>query len=156
MTSFSHAILAYDITLLAVYGLDFIAFSRRNDVVLAKWPLAAMVVLLGVGTIAVANDKMEFDLMGLLLLGAAAFGYANFLAFVKRGVTFSILSNHTRPPSERIPDAAFIAIDDRLHEMQGHGWAEPHDARWSLTAAGHRIARVRERLIRLLQIEAVG
>jgi len=156
MITFSHAILVYDLTLIAVYCLDFIVRSRRNDTVVAKAPAIAMLVCLCAGTIVVGNDRIEFALMGLLLLGAAAFGYANFLAFVKRGVTFSILSNHTRPPAERIPDAAFIAIDDRLHEMQGYGWAEPRDARWSLTSAGHRIARLRELLIRLLQIEAVG
>jgi len=156
MIAFSHAIVAYDLALLAVYVLDFIAVSRRNDAVLAKRPVVVMLVLLCAGTITVANDKLEFALMGLFLLGAAAFAYANFLAFVKRGVTFSILSNHTRPPAERIPDAAFIAIDERLQEMRAHGWAEPRDTGWSLTETGHRIARLRERLIRLLKIEAVG
>ena len=120
MIAFSHAIVAYDLALLAVYALDFIAVSRRNDAVLARRPIVVILVLLCAGTITVANDKLEFALMGLFLLGAAAFAYANFLAFVKRGVTFSILSNHTRPPAERIPDAAFIAIDERLQEMRAH------------------------------------
>ena len=46
MITFSHAILAYDLTLIAVYSLDFIVRSRRNDTVVAKAPAIAMLVLL--------------------------------------------------------------------------------------------------------------
>lgn len=154
--AFSHAVIVYDVTVLTVLGIDFVAFSRRNDTVVAKGPALLMIAVLALMASAVATDRLEFALLGLMVLGAAIFGYANFLAFVKRGVTFSILSNHTRPPGERIPDHEFIAIDDRLHEMRSHGWAEEIAGRWTLTAPGRRVARIRALLLRLLRIEAVG
>ena len=153
--AFSHAVILYDATVLAVLGVDFIAFSRRNDTVVAKGPAALLIVVLAVIAAATTN-RAEFALLGLIVVGAAIFGYANFLAFVKRGVTFSIVSNHTRPPVDRIPDHEFIAIDDRLHEMRNHGWAEQVDGRWGLTPSGHRVARLRALLMRVLRIEAVG
>jgi len=115
-----------------------------------------MIAVLIALSVEVTTDRGEFVLLGALVLGAAIFGYANFLAFVKRGVTFSILSNHARDVSDRLPDDQFIAIDDRLEEMHGHGWVRPVDGRWTLTAAGHRVARVRRMLMRLLRIEAIG
>lgn len=154
--AFSHAVILYDATLLTVLGIDFVAFSRRNDTVVARGPAVLMIAILAAMVLAVATNRIEFTLLGLIVLGAAIFGYANFLAFVKRGVTFSILSNHTRPLAGRIPDHEFIAIDDRLHEMRGHGWAEEIAGRWTLTASGRRVARIRALLLRLLRIEAVG
>jgi hypothetical protein len=154
--AFSHAVILYDATVLTVLGIDFVAFSRRNDTVVARGPALVMIAVLAMMLSAVAKNRLEFALLGMMVLAAAIFGYANFLAFVKRGVTFSILSNHARPPSDRIPDYEFIAIDDRLHEMRSHGWAEETAGRWTLTASGRRVARIRARLLRLLRIEAVG
>jgi hypothetical protein len=153
---FSQAMTLFDFTLFAVYAADFIAVSRHNDAVVAKTPPVLMLVLLLAEATSVSTHRVEFIVMGLVVIGAASFGYANFLAFVKRGVTFSILSNHTRPPQSRIPDQAFIAIDDRLIEMRDHGWAEEQGGRWQLTASGHRVAQLRSWLMRVLRIEAVG
>lgn len=153
---FSHAMVLFDVTLFVVYGADFIVFSRQNDTVLARTPPVLMLGLLVLGSAAVVTHRLEFILMALCLIGAASFGYANFLAFVKRGVTFSILSNHTRPLRQRIPDEAFIAIDERLVEMRDHGWAALTGGRWQLTEAGHRVVKLREWLMRVLHIEAVG
>lgn len=153
---FSHAMVLFDVLLFAVYGIDFIAFSRQNDRVLAKLPPLVMLAVLVVGAANVESHRLEFVLMAACLIGAASFAYANFLAFVKRGVTFSILSNHTRPPRERIADEAFIAIDERLVEMRDHGWVEHAGGRWQLTKAGHRVVKLREWLMRVLRIEAVG
>lgn len=152
----SHAVILYDAAVLAVLGVDFVAFSRRNDTIVARGPaLLMLIVLMGV-TPAVASGRIEFAALGGMVLGSAIFAYANFLAFVKRGVTFSILSNHTRPAAERLADHEFIAIDDRLLEMKRHGWAETRDGRWTVTAAGHRVARIRAWLMRILRIKAVG
>lgn len=153
---FSHAVIVFDVVLLAVFGLDFIVISRRNDAVIAKLPALMMAMVLIVLAAGVTGARGPFIGLGLLVLGAALFGYANFLAFVKRGVTFSILSNHTHPPGRRIEDHRFIAIEDRLHEMRAHGWAEEADGRWQLTPSGRRVASLRRRLMRLLRIEAVG
>ena len=151
----SHAVILYNAILMLVFGVDFIAFSRRNDTVVAKAPSIVLIVVLAI-LASVTAGRSQFVLLGLIVLGAAIFGYANFLAFVKRGVTFSILSNHTRPVAERIPDHEFIAIDDRLREMRGHGWVREIDGRWALTASGRRVARSRRWLMRLLRVEAVG
>jgi len=150
------AIVIFDLILLAVFVLDFALVSRTNDSVVGKWPALVMSGCLLAGTVMAPTGRVPFFVQGVLVLGAALFGYANFLAFVKRGVTFSILSNHTRPPAQRLPDHAFIAIKDRLHEMRQHGWAVERDGRWALTEAGHRVARLREWLLTVLQIEAVG
>lgn len=150
------AVILYDVILFTVIGLDFVAFSRRNDTVIARVPAMVMMIVLAVMTLAVTDDRVEFVLLGGIVLGAAIFGYANFLAFVKRGVTFSIISNHTRRAGDRLPDHAFIAIDDRLLEMKSHGWADDSGGRWALTPSGQRVARLRALLMRLLKIEAVG
>ena len=153
---FSYAVILYDTALLGVIGIDFLASSRRNDAIVAKGPALVMPVVLAVLSFAVANRRTEFAALGVMVLGAALFGYANFLAFVKRGVTFSILANHSRREGDRLADHEFIAIEDRLHELRGHGWAEERGGRWQLTATGHRVARGRRLLMRLLRIEAVG
>ena len=150
------AIVTFDLVLLATFVLDFALVSRTNDSVVGTWPALVMSGCLLAGTVITPTGRLPFVVQGLLVLGAALFGYANFLAFVKRGVTFSILSNHTRPPAQQLPDHAFIAIEDRLHEMRQHGWAVERDGRWALTPAGHRVARLRQWLLTVLHIEAVG
>lgn len=152
---FALAVMAYDAIVLTVFGLDFIAFSRRNDTVIAKGPALLLAAVLAIMAPMVSR-RVEFTLLGVLVLGAAIFGYANFLAFVKRGVTFSIVSNHTRPAGDRVADFEFIAIGDRLDEMRRHGWASEAAGQWELTRSGHRVARIRRRLMRILRIEAVG
>jgi hypothetical protein len=156
MMSFSQAIIAFDLGVLLLLAADFALFSRRDDTVLAKGPALLMLAVLAVMAWRVSANRIEFIALGGIVLGAAIFGYANFLAFVKRGVTFSILSNHTRPAGQRIPDHEFIAIDDRLVEMQNHGWAEAVEGRWRLTTSGRRVAALRRFLMRVLRIEAVG
>ena len=153
---FSHAVIFFDATVVAVLGVDFVAFRRRDDTVVARMPALLMIAVLIALSVEVTTDRGEFVVLGAIVLGAAMFGYANFLAFVKRGVTFSILSNHERTVADRLPDDQFIAIDDRLEEMRGHGWVRLVESRWMLTAAGHRVASVRRVLMRLLRIEAIG
>lgn len=153
---FALAVMVFDAIVLTVLGLDFIAFSRRNDTVLARGPALLLAVILALMTPMVTSNRVEFTILGVIVLGAAIFGYANFLAFVKRGVTFSIVSNHARRTGERLPDHEFIAIDDRLREMKAHGWVEQAGGRWALTASGHRVARIRAWSMRILRIEAVG
>jgi hypothetical protein len=154
--AFSHAVIFFDATVFAVLGFDFVAFRRRDDTVVARMPALLMIAVLMALSVEVTTDRGEFVVLGAIVLSAAMFGYANFLAFVKRGVTFSILSNHERTVADRLPDDEFIAIDDRLEEMRGHGWVRLVDGRWLLTAAGRRVASVRRVLMRLLRIEAIG
>ena len=89
-------------------------------------------------------------------MATAIFGYANFLAFVTRGITFAILHNHARPPRDRRPDGEFIALEERIAEMRGYGWVEGTDAGWKLTTSGQRMVRLRRALLRALRIETVG
>lgn len=154
--AFSHAVIFYDAAVLAVLGFDFVTFRRRDETVIVRTPALLMIAVLIALSVEVTTDRGEFALLGAIVLGAAMFGYANFLAFVKRGVTFSILSNHARGVDDRLPDHDFIAIDDRLDEMRGHGWVRAVDGCWTLTPAGRRVASVRRLLMRLLRIEAIG
>lgn len=150
------AVVLFDVLVLAVLALDFVLASRRNDAVLAKVPAVVMAAGLLLIVARVEDRRIELGALGLVVMLAALFGYANFLAFVKRGITFSILHNHARPPRERRPDRDFIALDERIAEMRSHGWIEGTDAGWRLTERGRRVVRLRRALLRLLRIEAVG
>ena len=153
----STAVVVYDIALLSVFVLDFVLVSRRNTAVLAKIPAALLAVLLIVLAPMVEDGAIEFAAIGLTVLFTALFGYANFLAFVKRGITFSILHNHAQPPHLRRPDRDFITLDERISEMRSHAWIEGSDeAGWQLTDSGRRVARLRGLLLRVLRIETVG
>lgn len=153
---FTRAIIAYDLVVLAVLAADFALIRRTSASVVARGPAVLLGIVWLAGVVAIGNERWQFAAIGAAVLLCALFGYANFLAFVKRGVTFSILHNHSLPREQRRPDADFIAIDERLIEMSGHGWTERTGDRWSLTAAGHRVVRVRRALLRILRIEAVG
>ena len=153
---FARAIIAYDLIVLAVLAADFALVRRNSASVVARGPAALLGATWLAGILAVGYERVQFAAIGAAVLLCALFGYANFLAFVKRGVTFSILHNHSLPLEQRRPDADFIAIDQRLIEMSGHGWTERSGDSWSLSAAGHRVVRVRRALLRILGIEAVG
>jgi hypothetical protein len=153
---FSHAVVLFAVVVLAVLGLDFALVSRRNTAVIAVVPAVLLAAFLLVLVARVAERTVEFAAIGAMVLSSALFGYANFLAFVKRGITFSILVNHARPPHERHPDADFIALEERIAEMRSHGWVEGDAAGWKLTDSGRRVVRLRRALLRALRIEAVG
>jgi hypothetical protein len=152
----SHALILYDVVVLAGLALDFALVSRTSAAVLAKSPALLLAGVLAVLVPRVTAGRVEFAAAGAVVLLSAIFAYANFLAFVKRGITFSILANHARPPRERRPDRDFIALEERLAEMHGHGWVEPRGPAWQLTDSGQRVVRVRRALLRALRIEAVG
>ena len=79
------------------------------------------------------------------------------LAFLKRGITFSILLNRTRPVGERRPERDFIALAARVDEMRATGWLVGEDAAgWRLSDRGRRILAIRRAILRLLNIETVG
>jgi len=154
--SLATAIVVFDVVVFLILALDFALVSRRNTAVVARVPVLLLTVALAVLATRLDAGSMEFVAIGVVVLGAALFGYANFLAFVKRGITFSILQNHARPPGERRPDADFIFLEDRLEEMRGYGWVEADAAGWRLKAHGQRVVRIRRALLRWLGIEAVG
>jgi hypothetical protein len=102
------------------------------------------------------EQPTEFSAIAAMVMLAALFGYANMLAFLKRGITFSILMNHARPAHSRRPDRDFINLAERVSEMRSHGWIEGDDNGWRLAESGRRVLRVRRLLLRALGIEAVG
>lgn len=151
-----HAVVAFDVAVLAVLTLDFIVASRTSAAIVPRIPAVSLTLVLVALASRVTDRPGEFVVIGSVVLGAALFGYANFLAFVKRGITFSILVNHARPPRDRIQDSDFIALEERIMEMRSHGWIEDADGGWRLTSRGRRVVRVRRALLRALRIEAVG
>jgi hypothetical protein len=151
----ARAIVIYDLTALAMVALDFVFVSRKNASVIATVPAAAMVALALVLTWQV-DQPIQFAAVVAVVTVTALFGYANMLAFLKRGITFSILSNHARPAHERRPDADFIALAERVAEMESHGWLRRQGAGLMLTDRGRRVLRLRRILLQLLRIEAVG
>lgn len=153
----AEAIVLLDAILLAAFAIDFALWSRTSTSVVAKPP--AIMALAALASIAWRYPEvrsLQFAGVALVVTGAAWFGYANFLAFVKRGITFSIIHNHARPRAQRRPDRDFIALADRIDEMQANGWIARHGDSWALTPAGQRVVTVRRTLLRLLRIEAVG
>jgi hypothetical protein len=159
--SLAEAIVRLDVVVLLAFLIDFAVWSRTSTSVVARAPI--LIVAIAIAFIGWLRPgfrphlaSLEFIAIAALVIGSAWFGYTNFLAFVKRGITFSILHNHARPPEARRPDRDFIALEDRLAEMHGHGWIARTSDRWALTASGRRVVRMRRLLLRLLRIEAVG
>lgn len=158
---FAEAIVRLDVIVLLAFVIDFTVWSRTSTSVVAKAPVLIIAVAIAfMGWLRPSfrphTASVEFIAIALLVIGAAWFGYTNFLAFVKRGITFSIIHNHAMPPDARRRDRDFIALEDRLDEMKGHGWIANTDNGWALTPAGQRVVRIRRLLLRLLRIEAVG
>ena len=154
--TFVRAVLLFDIFVLAVLALDFVLVRQTSASVAAKAP-ASVIAIAGVAlTLVVTERRLEFAALGLTVMLTALFGYANFLAFVKRGITFSIIHNHARPQHERRPDRDFVALAERLDEMRGHGWVDEHGGLRRLNQRGQRVVRIRRALLRGLGIEAVG
>ena len=154
--TFVEAVVVLDIVVLIVLALDFVLVRRSSASVIATAPATLLAIVFVTLLLRVGERTIEFAATGTVVIGAALFGYANFLAFVKRGITFSILHNHARPPHARRPDRDFIALEERLDEMRGRGWIDRDGARWRLNARGQRVVRVRRALLRMLRIKVVG
>ena len=152
----TRAVILYDFAVLAALGLDFVLVRRRSASVIAWGPALLMAAAVGGLAWQLPTGAVEFVAIAITILATALFGYANFLAFVTRGITFAIIHNHARPPRERHPDREFIALEERIAEMRGYGWIESTDAGWRLNDRGRRVVRLRQALLRALRIEAVG
>lgn len=150
------AIALLDIAVVTILVLDFVLVRRSSASVIAKAPALLIAIVFVTLVFQLRERTIEFVTTGTVVAATALFAYANFLAFVKRGITFSILHNHAQPPHARRPDRDFIALEERMNEMSSRGWVDRDGGRWRLNARGHRVVRVRRRLLRLLRIEAVG
>jgi len=151
----ARALLSYDVVVAVVLTADFVLWRRRSTSLTPTLPGVALVALLAVAA-ARAETPVAVLASGALVLASALFAYVNFLAFVKRGVTFSILRNHAQPSARRRQDDEFIAVDQRLEEMRGHGWIAHGVGGWALTRQGRRVLEVRRGLLRLLRTETIG
>ena len=154
--TFVNAVILLDVIVLVVIALDFMLVRRTSPSVVATPPAILILVAFVAIAFRVPDRLMEFVAIGLVVIGTALFGYANFLAFTKRGITFSILHNHAKPLPARRRDSDFIALLERMEEMRGRGWAERDAAKWWLNARGQQVVRVRRTVLRLLRIETVG
>ena len=150
------AVVLLDLAVLIVLAGDFVLVRRTSASVVAKAPALLIVIVFVTLALLIDERTTEFLAIGTVVIGTALFGYANFLAFVKRGITFSILHNHARPPHARRPDRDFIALAERLDEMLGRGWVDRDGTTWWMNARGQRVVRVRRALLRALRIETVG
>ena len=150
------AVVVLDVAVLAILAGDFVLVRRTSASVVAKAPAISMVIVFVILSLLIDDGIIEFLATGTMVIGTALFGYANFLAFVKRGITFSILHNHARPRHARRADRDFIALAERMDEMLGRQWVDRDDTQWWLNARGQRVVRVRRALLRALRIETVG
>lgn len=149
------AILTFDATLAVAVAVDLLTANRRTTAVRPVVPPVAAVVA-GVTLAPLVASPAEFVAVAVLVTAGTLFGYANALAFLKRGITFSILLNHQRPPNGRRPDEDFISLDERLDEMRRYGWLVREREEWTLTVVGRRAVRLRQWLLRVLATESVG
>jgi hypothetical protein len=153
-------VISFDVSLGIILALDFLAVTRRRDRIFSFWPP----LLVAVSAVAHAYlvdgwralGPLEFaGVLAAVALGAL-FGYYNFVAFSKRGVTFAILANHARPARERQDDAAFIDLKLRLVETRGHGWVREGPGGFRLTRKGRAVLRLYRLALAVLRVEAVG
>ena len=153
----SPAVLSYDLSVLAILVLDFLLHTRKTPRVLARVPVLLIPASMAVHAVLLEGPLVEFLAIGAGVMLTSLFGYFNFLAFVKRGVTLSMLHNHTRPQAERRPDRDYIALDQRIGEMTGHDWIRgDRENGYALTQKGARVLRIRRTLLGVLGIKAVG
>jgi hypothetical protein len=155
MMTLARSVLVFDVIAFLAVVVDFALVSRKSTSVIAKVPplvmgAAAVVLLIRV------DHYFQFAAIALVVTATTVFGYANCLAFLKRGITFSILHNHARPPGERRPDSDFIDLANRVEEMRLQGWLEHKAGGWALTQRGRMVLRLRQVLLKALGIEAVG
>ena len=154
----ARAVVYFDLAIFVLLALDFFVLARKNPNVFQPLPvgLLGLVFVSFVSFVLPSNQRLEFAAVGLVVMLTALFGYFNMLAFLKRGITFSILLNRTRPVGERRPERDFIALAARVDEMRGTGWLEGDETGWQLSARGRRMLAVRRIILRLLNIETVG
>jgi hypothetical protein len=154
----ARAVVYFDLAIFVILFVDFFVFSRRNPNVVQPLP----VVLTGIAFVSFvsfvlpSNQRLEFAAIGFVVTLTALFGYFNMLAFLKRGITFSILLNRTRPVGQRRPERDFIALAARVDEMRSTGWLVGDESGWRLSDRGRRMLALRRVILRLLQIETVG
>ncbi len=154
--TFVRALVLLDIMVLIVLAVDFVLVRRVSPSIMVTAPAMLLVVVFVPLVLRVDERTIEFAATGTVVIVTALLAYANFLAFVKRGITFSILHNHAQPPQARRPDRDFIALEERMDEMRGRGWVDRDGERWWLSARGQRVVRVRRALLRVLRIKVVG
>jgi hypothetical protein len=154
----AHAVVYFDLIVFVVLALDFFVLARKNAHVVQKLPtgVVGLVFVSFVSFVLPSNLRLEFAGIGLVVMLTALFGYFNMLAFLKRGITFSILLNRTRPVGQRRPERDFIALAARVDEMRSTGWLEGDESGWRLSDRGRRMLALRRVILRVLQIETVG
>lgn len=151
----ARAVVFFDLTIFVVLLLDFFVLARRNANVVQKAPI----VVIGIAFVYFGyfvSFAFEFVGIGVIVGLTGLFGYFNMLAFLKRGITFSILLNRTRPAGARRPERDFIALATRVDEMRSTGWLEGDESGWRLSARGRRMLAIRRAILKALQIETVG
>jgi hypothetical protein len=149
------AVVLFDLTVFVILLLDFFVLARKNPNVVQRVPI----VLIGMAFVyflTFVSFVWHFAAIGLVVTLTGLFGYFNMLAFLKRGITFSILLNRTKPVGARRPERDFIALATRVDEMRGTGWLEGDDAGWRLSARGRRMLAIRRAILKALRIETVG
>jgi hypothetical protein len=151
----ARAVVLFDIVVFVILLLDFFVLSRKNPNIVQPVPVS-LIGIVFVFFVFQAERRLEFAAIAGVVSLTALFGYFNMLAFLKRGITFSILLNRTRPVGERRPERDFIALAARVDEMRNTGWLEGDESGWRLSNRGRRILALRRLILRLLFIETVG
>jgi len=154
------ALISFDLGVLLALAGDFFLVTRKSPRIFSPWGPAALVLLLAAHAILVTPDSRvgrgEFVLIQSTVAFLALFAYYNMVAFIKRGVTFSILLNHARPARERRDDREFIDLELRLREMVENGWALREGEGYRLTRTGAAVAALTRLALRLLRADQVG
>jgi hypothetical protein len=154
------ALISFDLTVAAILVGDFLLVTRPGTRIVSPWPPVLM-LLAAVAHFALVSSwdalgPAEFVTILITVSAGSLVAYYNFVAFSKRGITFAILRNHSRPPQLRVNDEEFIDLQLRLEETQRNGWVVGGLDGYRLTRKGKMVAWIYRRALSLLQAETIG
>lgn len=139
--------------------LEFLLFSKKSDKVFSyRLPLLFTIILLLHILYEISEGilSVESTFLYLILSVSYLFGYFNSLAFIKRGITFSILINRSNKDYESVNESEFIDLDMRIMEMKNNNWILDFGSKFTLTRKGKFVLFLYRFFLKLFRVKPVG
>lgn len=153
-------LISFVVIIFAILVIDFLVITRKRMKIFSRFPIAMIVFLFLLFVSFESSDnsmgRLEFLVIMLVLSGCALFAYFNYVAFIKRGITFSIIMNHAKDPKDRKNDMEFMDINMRLEEMLNSGWIYKDNDGFTLTKQGRFVLKLYKFIVNMLKIDRIG
>lgn len=153
-------LITFIVFIFVTLATDFLMITRKRKIIFSRFPVVMIVFLIllfsMIGDNGFSISRIEFISILLVISSSALFAYYNFVAFIKRSITFSIIINHAKDPIERKDDMEFIDIKMRLDEMLYSGWISEENGGFTLTKQGRIILKLYKFIVTMLRIDMVG